>query len=66
MFSPILQWVAGHRGHFLLWQEQVDQWEDGIRYEVSLSVCWETRKWPLRPLFNVLGMEEKTMLGLAR
>lgn len=30
MFSHILQWVVGDRGHFPLWQEQVDQWEDGI------------------------------------
>lgn len=44
----------------------VEQWEDVVasRYEVSPCISWETKKWPLKPLFNVLGMEEINHLGL--
>lgn len=30
VFSYILQGVVGDRGHFPLWQEQVEQYEDDI------------------------------------
>lgn len=36
------------------------------RYEVSPCICWETRKWPLKSLVNMLGMEEKNNLGIGQ